>query len=116
GSFSVWTPFAVPRPYRDMSASASITRVHRWFGLPGWSSYGSSTEGKLPPAVYGPFDAENSVETIAPPGHRRTTDAVSAIARSVLACSRWTELAVVALTRTADPPYTWHADVSHVEA
>ena len=47
-----------------MSASASITRVHRWFGLPGWSSYGSSTEGKLPPAVYGPFDAENSVETI----------------------------------------------------
>jgi hypothetical protein len=103
-------------PYRDMTASASITLVQRWSGLPGWSSKGSSTDGNEPPAVRGPFEAEYSVDTIEPSGQRRTTPAVSWIALSVLVCSDRTELAVEALTLTAAPPYTWHDEVSHVDA
>ncbi len=70
-----------PSPYFAASASASNTRVQRWLGLFPIASAGSSMAGNTPPAVRGPFDAENSVDTmLAVPFHIRTTPAVAAIA------------------------------------
>ena len=103
GSGAVPMPPTFDVPHHDASQSASIRRVHRWSGLSGTSSYGSSTAGNEPPAVRGPLDAENSVETIAPAVVRRTTVAVSTIAWSVSECSRTTGVAF-GDTRVAAPP------------
>ena len=60
-----------------------MTRVQRCKGLAGSASAGSSTAGNDPPAVRGPLDAENSVDTIRPvDGQRRTLPAVAPIAAS----------------------------------
>jgi hypothetical protein len=96
----------VPNPYLVARSSASRIRVQRWLGLrevpsPGTSSRGANT----PPAVRGPFDAENSVETTEPFGQRRTTPAVAAIAWSVRKSST-SVTAPVATGRVAAPPYT----------
>ena len=109
-----------PMPYSDSSVSASMTRVQRWFGLRSVSSPMSLTAGNAPPAVRGPFDAENSVETSwpafgCPTGHRRTTLAVVATAASVRGSSR-TAAFPLAAPRRAAPPYTWQAVVSQVVA
>ena len=58
-----------------------MIRVQWWFGfllVP--SPPVSSTTGNAPPAVRGPFDAENSVDTTAPFGQMRISPAVAAIA------------------------------------
>lgn len=109
-----------PSPYLDARSSASSTRVHLWFRLFVIASAGSSTGGNAPPAVRGPFDAENSVATTDPergvPGfQRRITPAVSAMAVSVVAYSRGAR-DPPAIDRNPAPPYTWHDWVSQVLA
>ena len=95
-----------------------MIRVQRWLGFCGTSSNGSLIAGNVPPAVRGPFDAENSVATMAPLDDRRTRPAVSATARFVLAHSNVAlplshvpplAGAAAGLARRAAPPYTWHA-------
>ncbi len=82
-----------------------MTRVQRCSGLAGSASAGSSTAGNEPPAVRGPLDAENSVDTIRPvDGQRRTLPAVAAIAASVSSCSRDVALVDDAETRQPAPP------------
>ena len=80
---TIVAPVNVPRPYWAASVSASRILVQRWLGLLAVASPGSSTGGNAPPAVRGPFDAENSVDTMAPLGQTRTTPAVARIAWSV---------------------------------
>ncbi len=97
-----------------------MIRVHRWYGLGAVSSPMSVTTGNAPPAVLGPFEAENSVDTIVPAfgcpaGHSRTTLAVAATAASVATCSTLVTLPF-GEPRRAAPPYTWHDVVSHVVA
>ena len=87
GSGSVDAAVIVPRPNALPTRSASTIRVHRWLGLAATSSAGSSTDGNVPPAVRGPFDAENSVAAMVPFENRRTRFAVSAMARLVFAHS-----------------------------
>jgi len=60
-SWTVAMPLPSGSPYLVAIASASMMRVHVCSGLPGTSSHGSSTAGNDPPAVRGPFEAENSV-------------------------------------------------------
>src|SRR4029079_14847304 len=76
-SWAVAMSLPLGSPYLEAIASASMIRVHVWSGLPGTSSQGSSTAGYEPPAVRGPLEAENSVDT-STPLLMRTTVAVSA--------------------------------------
>ena len=62
-----------------------------WLALPTTASPSSATAGNVPPAVYPPVEEENSVRATAP-SSRRTSPAVSAMARSVLASSMRTLL------------------------
>ena len=81
-----------------------MMRVHSWSGLGSTSSNGSFTAGNDPPAVRGPFDAENSVDTRSfVPLHTRTSPAVAAIAALVRACSTGVNPELVAPPRVAAP-------------
>ena len=105
--------------------SPSMMRVQRWLGFCATSSKGSLIAGNVPPAVRGPLEAENSVDTMAPLDERRIRPAVSATPRFVLTHSNVAlppshtpplAVAAVAVARRAAPPYTWHDCESHVAA
>ena len=116
-SLIVATAFALDSPYREITESASISRVHWCNGLSATSSNGSAIDGNVPPAVCGPFEAENSVVTMLfVPFQTRTFPAVWSIAAFVRTCSTDVGDDDAAPPRVAAPKYTWHELVSHVEA
>ena len=112
---AIVAPVIFPSPCCAAKVSASMMRVHRWYGFGAVSSPMSVTTGNAPPAVLGPFDAENSVDTIWPDGHFRMTLAVARMAASVATCSTLV-VEPFGEPRVAAPPYTWHDVVSQVVA